>query len=83
MPFEKDQRLASESAGAFGEYLDTFKSKNGQVRADLFRKGRIVVAHVSFLTGLDANTVKDPYVSELWQYARQHNFAEQFKVVMS
>ena len=83
MFFEKDRSLASEAAGMFGEYLDTFTSRNGEVRADLFRKGRVVVAHVSFPTGLDANTVRDPYVSVLWQYAQEHNFADQFRVVMS
>jgi hypothetical protein len=83
MPFQKDHRLGSDAKGVFGEYLDTFLSRTGQVRADLFRRGQIVVAHVSFPTGLDANTVKDPYVSELWQYARDHNFADQFKLVLS
>jgi hypothetical protein len=83
MPFEKDLRLASDSRRTFGEYLDSFMSRNGQVRADLFRRGSIVVAHVSFPTGLEPNLVTDPYVSDLWKYANQHGFAEQFKVVLS
>jgi hypothetical protein len=54
MPFQTDDRLARDVRKTFGEYITTFSSKGGQVRADLFRTGRVVVAHVSFPTGLDA-----------------------------
>ena len=71
-------------AEAFGEYITTFTSRGGQVvRADLFRTGRVVVAHVSFPTGLDASDVTDPYVSELWNYAREQGIAGNFKVILS
>jgi hypothetical protein len=83
MPFEVDRRLAADVGGAFGEYLITFISDRGQVRADLFRRSGAVVAHVSFPTGLDAGSVTDPYVSALWDYAREHGFPERFKVVYS
>jgi hypothetical protein len=83
MPFQTDRQLADDVGGAFGEYLITFISKRGQVRADLFRRGRVVEAHVSFPTGLDAGSVTDPYVSELWNYAREHEFPDQFRVVLS
>lgn len=83
MPFEIDRRLAAEVERAFGEYLTTFTSDRGQVRADLFRRGGVVVAHVSFPTGLDAGTVTDPYVSALWDYARDHGFPDHFRVVYS
>jgi hypothetical protein len=83
MAFHKDDRIAMEAMRGFGEYIETFVSKTGQVRADLFRRGRIVVAHVSFPTGMEPNTVKDPYVGELWQYARDHDFADNFKLVIS
>ncbi len=53
------------------------------MRADLFRKGRVVVAHVSFPTGLDASSVTDPHVSELWNYAREQGIADNFKVILS
>jgi hypothetical protein len=83
MPFATDQQLAADVGDAFGEYVTTFISKGGQVRADLFRKRRVVEAHVSFAAGLDAVSVTDPYVSELWNYAREHGFPDQFRVVLS
>jgi hypothetical protein len=42
-----------------------------------------VVAHISFPTGLDASSVTDPYVSELWNYAREQGIADNFKVILS
>lgn len=67
----------------FGEYLTTFTSRTGQVRADLFRVGQIVNAHVSFPTGMDATSVTDPYLSELRAYARQNGFEGQLRLVYS
>jgi hypothetical protein len=81
--FQTDERLASDVRKAFGEYITTFTSTGGQVRADLFRRGRAVVAHVSFPTGLDATNVTDPYVRELWNYAREQGIADNFKVILS
>jgi hypothetical protein len=83
MPFQTDQRLSTHVDGAFGEYLTTFVSDGGQARADLFRRGKVVVAHVSFPSGIDASRVTDPYVSELWDYAREHGLQEEFRVVLS
>ena len=83
MPFQTDDRLAGDVRKAFGEYITTFTSTGGQVRADLFRTGRVVVAHVSFPTGLDAGSVTDPYVSELWNYARAQGIADNFKMILS
>ena len=83
MPFQTDESLERDVRRAFGEYITTFTSKGGQVRADLFRKGREVVAHVSFPTGRDAGSVTDPYVSELWDYARTEGIADNFRVVLS
>ncbi len=83
MPFQTDRKLADNVGKAFGEYVVTFISKSGQVRADLFRRGRVVEAHVSFPTGLDAGSVSDPYVSDLWNYAREKGFPDQFRVVLS
>jgi hypothetical protein len=85
MPFQNDQKLA-EDVGVgreFGEYLITFLSTGGQVRADFFRRGRAVVAHVSFPTGLAATSAADPYISELWTYAREQGFPDHFRVVYS
>jgi hypothetical protein len=83
MPFQTDERLARDVRKTFGVYITTFTSRDGQVRADLFRTGRVVVAHVSFPTGLDASSVTDPYVSELWNYARAEGIADNFKVLLS
>jgi hypothetical protein len=83
MPFQADHALAAEAGSAFGQYMITFTSKRSQVRADLFRKGSVVEAHVSFPTGLDAVNVTDPYVSDLWNYAREHEFQDQFRLILS
>jgi hypothetical protein len=83
MPFQTDLLMAGDVGGSFGKYLTTFISKGGQVRADLFSRGKVVEAHVSFTTGFDASSVTDPYVSELWNYAREHGFPDRFRVVLS
>jgi hypothetical protein len=83
MPFQIDRELAADVGSEFGEYLTTFISNRGQVRADLFRRRGAVVAHVSFPTGLYAGNVTDPYVVELSDYAREHGFTDQFKMVYS
>ena len=83
MPFQTDERLARDVRKTFGEYITTFTTRGGQVRADLFRRGRAVVAHVSFPTGLDASSATDPYMSELSTYARDQGIADNFKVILS
>jgi len=83
MSFQTDESLARDVRKTFGEYITTFTSRGGQVRADFFRTGRVVVAHVAFPTGLDASNVTDPYVSELWNYARERGIADNFKVILS
>jgi hypothetical protein len=83
MPFQIDRQLAADVGSVFGEYLITFISDRGQVRADLFRRGGVVVAHVSFPTGLDGGSVTDPYVGALSDYAREHGFSDHFRVVYS
>lgn len=83
MAFQSDVQFADDVGQVFGEYLTTFESVGGQVRADLFRRGRTLVAHVSFPTGLDATSVTDAYVNELWNYARENGFADNFRVVYS
>jgi hypothetical protein len=83
MRFETDSRMVQSNGREFGEYMLTFISERGQVRADFFRRGKIVTAYVSFPTGLDATTAADSYITELWGYAREHGFPDQFKVVLS
>jgi hypothetical protein len=84
MAFHRDEKYAGEVGNAFGEYLTTFVSEpGGQVRADLFRSGRRVQAHVSFPTGVDASRVTEPYVNALWEYARKEGVADHFQLIMS
>ena len=84
MPFRRDEKYAAEVGSAFGEYLTTFVSEpRGQVRADVFRKGKRVEAHVSFPTGIVASGVTEPYVSALWEYARKEGIADHFQLIMS
>jgi hypothetical protein len=83
MPFLTDPRVPAADGGVFGEYLITFISENGQVRAEIFRRGKAVVAHVWFPTGLDAGSVADHYYSDLLNYAREQGFADPFKLVYS
>lgn len=83
MAFLTDPRLKIDAGRAFGEYMTTFRSQTGQVRAHIFRRGRLVEAHVSFRTGLDAGSVTDPYVSSLWTYARENGVQDQFKLILS
>lgn len=81
MAFQTDQQLAEGAAKEFGSYLTTFVSERGHVRADFFRRGKGVTAYVSFPTGLDAGSAGDPYYSNLWNYAREQGFPDQFRVV--
>lgn len=84
MPFRRDEKYAAEVGSVFGEYLITFVSEpHGQVRADIFRTKRRVVAHISFPTGAAASTVTEPYVSALWEYARKEGVADHFQLIMS
>jgi hypothetical protein len=83
MGFQTDIRMTGYVGGSFGEYVITFISRTGQVRADLFRKRGVVIAHVSFPTGLDPTNATDAYYAELWNYAREQGFADQFEVVYS
>jgi hypothetical protein len=84
MPFRRDEKYAAEVGRIYGEYLVTYTSPSGQVRAYLFRKpdGQ-VEAHVSFPGGFFASGVTDPYVTDLWNYARQQGFANRFQLIMS
>ena len=83
MPFLTDEHLIDEAERVFGDYLTTFTSRTGQVRADFFRVDRELQAHVSFPTGLDATSVTDGYLSDLWNYARENGFADQFRLIYS
>ena len=83
MPFLTDKKFARAVKSHYGDYLATFESDSQQVRADVFRQGDWLVAHVSFPTGLDISRVNDKYVAELQSYASQKGFSEKFRLVFS
>ena len=90
MPFETDTRLAAtdtrlaaDVGQMYGEYLASFISEHRQVRADLFRRGEQLEAHVYFPTELDVGTVTDHYITELRDYAREHGFGGRLRIIYS
>ncbi len=83
MPFQTDTGFATEVGPVFGDYVATFFSEHGEVRADLFRSGDRLEAHVSFPTGLDAGRVRDRYLSDLSDYAREHEFEGRLHLIYS
>ena len=76
-----DKVYEERYARYYGKYLGTFLSAGGQVRADLFDRGKEVHAFVSFPTGLDPGNVEDRYVNELYSYAERHGFADRFRLL--
>lgn len=83
MAFHRDEKYAAHDDKVFGEYLTTYTSATGQVRAYLFEQYGKVVAHVTFPTGLWASRVTDRYVTDLWEFARQQGFEERFELILS
>ena len=83
MPFKKDREFAARIEPVYGEYETTFTSEQGQVRADLFRKGSWLEAHVSFSDGVDPTKATDSYVDELRDYAREKGYTDRFRMIFS
>ena len=83
MPFIRDEVLERDVGTAYGEYLGTFLSAQGEVRADIFDTATEVIAHVSFPTGLSPANVSDHYLSDLREYAVKRGFANRFRLVFS
>jgi hypothetical protein len=81
MPFTKEPRYAAEVGKVFGDYLITYRSDRGQVRADLFRTGNRVAAHVSFPVGL-RQWRDGPLLFRTVAVARA-GFADRFQIIMS
>ena len=80
MPFLTDAKFARAAKSLYGDYLVAFESDRQQVRADMFKPGEWLVAHVSFPTGLDISRVNDKYLAELQSYANQKGFSEKFRM---
>ena len=83
MAFLHDAPFANDVPGAYGEYLSTFESEKRQVRADIFRKGESLVAHVSFPTGSSATKVTDSYLSALQKFAAERGFDGKLRLIYS
>lgn len=83
MPVQMDTVFAAAVKNHYGEYAGTFRSENSQVRADMFKEGEWLVAHVSFPTGLDLTSVSDKYLAELNSYAAQKGFSGKLRMLFS
>src|SRR5262249_35643914 len=67
MPFQRDRKDAALIGPAYGEYLVTYTSDSGRVRAHLFRNWGRVQAYVSFPRDVPWGEVTEPWYSQLWQ----------------
>ncbi|HXE54131.1 MAG TPA: hypothetical protein VN541_14005 [Tepidisphaeraceae bacterium] len=83
MPFTQDVSFAGEMGQTFGKYHSTFRSKTGQVLAQLFEQNGRLVAHVSFAADLKPEDVTDGYVGELNRYASDHGFSGKLRIIYS
>lgn len=83
MPFLIDTKFAHAVKNSYGDYVETFQSEHRQVRADVFKQGDWLVAHVSFPTGLDIDGVEDKYLTELHSYANGKGFSGRFRLIFS
>jgi len=83
MPTLIDAAFAADVRDHYAKYMGPFQSEHRQVRADVFREGEWLVAHVSFPTGLDLAQVKDKYLSELQSFAKEQGFDGKLRMALS
>jgi len=83
VPIQIDAAFAADVRDHYGKYLGTFQSEHRQVRADVFKEGDWLVAHVSFPTGLDIAQVKDKYLGELQSFAKEQGFDGKLRMMLS
>jgi hypothetical protein len=83
MVFQHDEAFAAEVKDFFGHYIGTFVSERRQIRADMFKNGELLEAHVSFPTGLSAAKVTDRYLGELKALATKHGLPEKLRIIYS
>ena len=81
MPFAKERDMEDVDE-IYGEYQTTFVSDTGQVRADLYRRGDWLYVYVTFPTGLDPDSVTDPYVGKLRDFARERGFDRRLRMLV-
>lgn len=83
MSFQHDAAFAAEIKTYFGDYVGTFESEHRQIRADMFKSGGSLIAHVSFPTGLSAGRVTDRYLGDLREIAMQQGLPEKLRIIYS
>jgi hypothetical protein len=81
MQLFQDKELEKEVGLSYGQYLGSFLSAQGQVRADLFDDGEEVIAYISFPIGRDATNVQDRYVAILEEFAARQGFGDRFHLI--
>ena len=83
MAFQRDAAFAAEVKDFFGNYIGTFESEQRQIRADMFKNGDLLEAHISFPTGLSAGKVTDRYLGDLRAIAKEHGLPERLRIIYS
>ncbi|HWE39510.1 MAG TPA: hypothetical protein VG406_23370 [Isosphaeraceae bacterium] len=85
MPFLIEPRLKGNEyfERKFGEYVCTFVSEHGQVRAALFRRGDQLEVHATIMGGLNPGEVTDRFVTDIREYAREHGYEGRLKMIYS
>jgi hypothetical protein len=79
--FKQDPTLPEHVARFYGDYQGTYRSRRGQVQAELFHSGGILVAYVGFAEGLDPEGVTDTYLGELRLLAKKLGFENKLRLV--
>jgi hypothetical protein len=83
MMIDRDEKFASHVQSFFGEYMGTFTSANRQVRADLFKEGEVLVAHVSYFPGFNSENISDSYFGPIREIAKERGFETKLRIVHS
>ncbi len=83
MPFVTDTKFARAVKDSYGDYLATFESDHHQVRADIFKQGDWLVAHISSLGGLKFEEVTDRYLGEIRSFAKDRGFDGKLRIMLS
>ncbi|MBI2300710.1 MAG: hypothetical protein HYU66_17515 [Armatimonadetes bacterium] len=79
MRMERDEVLAENAAGVFGEYMNTFTAQG--IRVDMFRRNGDLIAYVSPVGRRSAAAAMDRHAPRIKKYAEQEHL--QLRVVFS
>lgn len=81
MPFEQDTAVATATGGFYGNYLQSFRSENGQVLVYLFEQEGWIVAHITRPTGVKIEDITDKYIDPIYDFARERGFEDNVRLV--